>query len=105
MHETLRRFRAGDTVETIASNRGLAASTIIGHLAQALESGEDIDLGRFLKPEERAEIEAVFKQLGFEALSPVFESLGRRYGYGLIHLVRAAMSVRANTSIAPKNGI
>ena len=104
-HDTLRRFRAGDSVEAIAANRGLAVSTIIGHLAQALESGEDIDLERFLKPQERAEIEAVFNQLGLEALSPVFEALGGRYDYGRLRLVRAAMTVRANANIAPKNRI
>jgi len=77
----------------------LAVSTIIGHLAQALESGEYIDLGGFLKPEERAEIEAVFKQLGFEALSPVFEALGRRYDYGRLRLVRAALTTKASASM------
>src|SRR5471030_2446791 len=37
--ETLRRFRAGESVEQIAAARGFAASTIYGHLATAIEAG------------------------------------------------------------------
>jgi ATP-dependent DNA helicase RecQ len=90
--ETMRRFQAGDSVEAIAAARGLAASTVIGHLADALAAGEQVELGRFLAAEQRAEIEAVFKQLGAAALSPVFEALGGRYDYGRLRLVRAALS-------------
>ena len=93
MVETLRRFQAGDSVETIAAARGLADSTIIGHLAEALTVGEQIDLGRLLRAEQRAEIEATFKRLGAAALAPVFEALGGRYDYGRLRLVRAALRV------------
>jgi ATP-dependent DNA helicase RecQ len=92
--DTFRRFQAGDSVEAIAAARGLAASTVIGHLADALASGEQVELGRFLAAEQRAEIEAVFKQLGAAALSPVFEALGGRYDYGRLRLVRAALSLQ-----------
>jgi ATP-dependent DNA helicase RecQ len=97
MRETLKHFRAGDSVEAIAASRGLAVSTIFGHLAEAVAMGEPIDIGRFLKQDERAEIEAAFKQLGFAALSPVFESLGGRYDYGRLRLARAALNARAGT--------
>ena len=92
MRETLKQFRAGDSVEAIAARRGLTASTIFGHLAEATALGERIDIACFLKQEERAEIEAAFKQLGFAALSPVFSALGGRYDYGRLRLVRAALN-------------
>jgi len=93
--ETLRRFRAGETVEAIARNRQLAPSTIYGHLADALQAGEPVELNRFLSGEEQREIEAAFEKAGYEALSPVFELLGGRYDYGRLRLVRAAQ-VREN---------
>ena len=103
VHETLRRFRAGDSVESIAASRGLAASTIFGHLAEAMATGEPIDIGRFLSPEERAEIETNFKKFGFEALSPVFQALGGRYDYGRLRLLRAALTTKASASFQPNS--
>jgi ATP-dependent DNA helicase RecQ len=90
----LKRFRSGNSVEAIAESRGLAISTIFGHIAEAVAAGEKIDLGRFLKQEERAEIEVSFSQLGLEALSPVFQALGGRYDYGRLRLVRAALTAK-----------
>jgi ATP-dependent DNA helicase RecQ len=90
--ETLRRFRAGQTVEQIAAERGLVASTIYGHLADALLAGEMIELSQFLTAEEQGEITAAFRKAGSVNLSPVFELLGGRYDYGRLKLVRAALS-------------
>ena len=88
--ETLRRFRAGETVEAIARDRQLNMSTIYGHLADALEGGEPVDLDRFLTSAEQQEIAGAFAKAGSKALSPVFELLGGRYDYGRLKLVRAA---------------
>jgi ATP-dependent DNA helicase RecQ len=88
--ETLRRFRAGESIEGIAQARNVAVSTIYGHLADALQAGEQIDLGQFLTPEQQREIAAAFDQTGSKALSPVFDLLGGRYDYGRLKLVRAA---------------
>ncbi len=91
--ETLRRFQAGESAETIAAQRSLSVGTICGHLADALSVGEKIDLNLFLNPEQQAEIKAVFRKLGLGGLSPVFEALGGRYDYGRLRLVRAALNV------------
>ena len=37
--ETLRRFRAGESIDQIARARGFVRNTICGHLALAVESG------------------------------------------------------------------
>jgi ATP-dependent DNA helicase RecQ len=89
--ETLRRFHAGQSVDEIATERLLTVGTIYGHLAEALSAGEPIDVNRFLTAEQQAEIAATFKKFGFGNLTGVFESLGGRYDYGRLRLLRAAM--------------
>ena len=88
--ETLRRFQAGQSVGHIARERGLVAGTVYGHLAEAIEAGERLDLRRFLTAEEQKEIEAVFAEAGFGSLAAVRERLGGRYDYGVLRIVRAA---------------
>jgi ATP-dependent DNA helicase RecQ len=88
--ETLRRFQAGESVESIARARNFAVSTIYGHLADALQAGEDIDLTQFLTVEQMREIAAAFDKVGSSALSPAFDLLGGRYNYDKLKLVRAA---------------
>jgi ATP-dependent DNA helicase RecQ len=91
--ETLRRFRAGESVEQIAAQRMLTMGTIYGHLAEAILVGEPIDLSQFFTPEQHREVAAACKQIG-SSLSSVFESLGGRYDYGRLRLFRAAMTPR-----------
>ena len=90
--QTLRRFQAGESVEQIASSRLLTTGTVYGHLADALQAGEPIDLTQFFTAEERREIAAAFAKLGSISLSPVFQSLGGRYDYGRLKLIRAEMN-------------
>jgi ATP-dependent DNA helicase RecQ len=74
--ETLRRFRAGESVEQIAAARGFAASTIYGHLAAAIEAGENIDVNELLDAEAQEQIAAAFKKFGFGNIGGARESLG-----------------------------
>jgi ATP-dependent DNA helicase RecQ len=94
--ETLRQYRAGLSAEQIAVARQLTAGTIIGHLAQALERGEPIDLRRFLTAAEQEEIEDAFAKATTPGLSPVHDSLGGRFDYGRLRLVQAHLAGRAN---------
>ena len=96
--ETLSRFRAGESVQTIATQRMLANSTISGHLAEAILAGEAIDLNQFLTPDEQREIAAAFQSLGFNSLSAVFESLGGRFDYDRLRLVRAALTAQRDAA-------
>jgi ATP-dependent DNA helicase RecQ len=90
--ETLRRFRAGETVEQIATQRMLTTGTIYGHLAEAVLAGEPIDLRQFFTPEQHQEVAAAFKKIGPGNLTGVFGALGGRYEYGRLRLFRAAMA-------------
>ncbi|MBX5444709.1 DNA helicase RecQ [Sphaerobacter sp.] len=90
--QSLELFRQGYTVAEIAERRGLAVSTIEGHLAEALEMGEDLDLDQIVAPERRRVIAAAFAELGTSALTPVREYLGDGYSYFELRMVRAALS-------------
>ncbi len=88
--ETLWRFRSGQTVEQIATDRGVTIGTILGHIAEGIERGETVDLGRFLTDEEQKKIAAAFDRNGFGNLVAVFESLGGAIDYGKLRVFRAA---------------
>jgi ATP-dependent DNA helicase RecQ len=90
--ETLRRFRAGESVEQIAAARQFAASTIYGHLATAIEAGENIDVNELLDAGAQEQIAAAFKNFGFGNISGARESLGNKFDYGLFRIYRAAKS-------------
>ncbi|HEY1719344.1 MAG TPA: DNA helicase RecQ [Verrucomicrobiae bacterium] len=88
--ETLRRFRAGESVEKIAASRGFAASTIYGHLATAIEAGEKIDVNELMNAEAQEQIANAFKKFGFGNIGGARESLGNKFDYGLFRIYRAA---------------
>ena len=87
--ETLRMYRTGHSVESIAAARGLAVSTIEGHLARFIESGE-IDLHELVPPA-KAEIirAALIEADAGEAVGPVKARLGEDFSYGEIRAVMA----------------
>jgi ATP-dependent DNA helicase RecQ len=92
--ETLRRFLAGETVEQIAAKREFAASTIYGHLANAIEAGEGIDVNGLLPSEAQEQISAAFSKFGFANIGGARESLGNKYDYGLFRIYRAAANLK-----------
>jgi ATP-dependent DNA helicase RecQ len=92
--ETLRRFRAGRTVEQIARERDVTTGTIYGHLAEGIERGEPVDLQTIFTVAELTEVAAAFNRNGFGALGPVFESLGGKIDYGRLRIFRAAANAR-----------
>jgi ATP-dependent DNA helicase RecQ len=92
--ETLRLFRAGESVDRIAASRGVTVGTIYGHLATAIESGEKIALSPLLDDEAQAEIAAAFKRAGWGNLVGARELLGEKYDYGLLRIFRAASNAK-----------
>jgi len=87
--ETLRLFERGFSVDHIAKQRSLAASTIYGHLEQAIQAGEPVDINRLLTAEQQTEIKAAFAQTGFGNLTGAKELLSDLYDYGQLRLFRA----------------
>ena len=76
-------------MEHIAKQRGLARSTIYGHLEQATQAGEPMDLNQLMTAEQQAQIASAFAQTGFGNLTGAKELLGDLYDYGQLRLFRA----------------
>ncbi len=87
--ETLRLFERGFSVDHIAKQRSLATSTIYGHLEQAIQAGEPVDINRLLTAEQQTEIKAAFAQTGFGNLTGAKELLSDLYDYNQLRLFRA----------------
>ena len=90
--ETIRRFRAGLSVEEIARERDVTTGTIFGHIAEGIERGEPVDPAKFFTDTEQKQIAAAFERIGTASLSAVFESLGGKIEYGRLRIFRALMN-------------
>jgi ATP-dependent DNA helicase RecQ len=99
VRETLKLFRAGRSVDQIATQRNLVSGTIYGHLAVALEAGEAIDVGQFLTAQDQEEIARAFEKSGFGNLTGAHEALGGRFNHGLLRLFRTARGGAATPSL------
>ena len=93
--ETLRRFRAGQSPEHIAEERGFALGTVYTHLAQAIETGEPVEIGTLIPPEDERAIREAFDALGGANLNGVRERLDG-YDFGLLRIYRAARLQRGD---------
>ena len=97
VHETLRCFRSGLSVEQIAKQRSLVTSTIYGHLEQAIKAGEPVDINQLLTYEQQAQMAAAFEKTGFENLTGAKERLDDLYDYGQLRVFRAIHGKRPYT--------
>lgn len=91
--ETLAAARDGKSLVDVAKVRALAVSTIVKHLEELAEIGKlsRTDFAHLL-PDVGAtgEIQEALAADASELLSPVFHSLGGRYSFEIIRLVRLA---------------
>jgi uncharacterized protein YpbB len=87
---TFAMVREGLDAEEIAEKRGLAATTIEGHFARGILSG-DINAEEVIHEDEFQEIGGLFKGDPETNLTPVFEKAGKKYSYGKLRMVRAAI--------------
>jgi hypothetical protein len=86
---TLELFKSGMTIEQVAKERGLVASTIEGHLAKAVETAR-LDVFSFMNETEVNEIMDVIRLLpdGFVS-KQLYDALEGKYGYGKLRAVMA----------------
>jgi ATP-dependent DNA helicase RecQ len=87
--DTVKRFRAGASIEQIAGARQCATSTAYKHLLMAIEGGESVALDRFFNDEQLQQVAAAFGQVGFGNLTGVHELLGGRLDFDRLRLYRA----------------
>lgn len=83
-------YRQGKNVKEIAALRNLAPTTIEGHLAEFVQSGE-IDVTELVLDSKIPLIENAIARCGMKELGPIKEFLGQDYGYGEIRAVIAWM--------------
>ena len=92
VRESLKRFRAGETVEEIARSRQIVSGTVHGHLATAIEAGEGVPLRALMNVEDWECMSGALREHTGAAMTPVHNALNGRYDFGLLRIVRAAMN-------------
>ena len=84
-------YNQGNTMEQIAEKRGLNQSTIEGHLARYVASG-DIDVHEFVDGDTLQKVEAYCMEHPEEkALKPIFEHFDAKIPYGVLRMAIAAI--------------
>ncbi len=91
----------GHGLDEIVAERGLARTTIVGHIERIVNSGGIVDLGRLAPNGDRLkEIEEAFQKSGNGLLGPVKERLGDEFDYEELRLARLFISQRERISRA-----
>jgi ATP-dependent DNA helicase RecQ len=85
---TWQLFGEGLSAEEIADRRGLAVTTILGHLEKGHSLGKDIDLSRLVDSALLARIDAIMDEVGHDKLAPVVERGDGAFGYGEARIAR-----------------
>ncbi len=89
---TKRLLAQGTPAEDIAAQRGLALSTILGHIEALIDAGEDVELDHLTPDQDRAaKIRSAFETAGTLSLSPVRDLLGDGFSYEEIRMVRLGL--------------
>ena len=95
----------GKTLEEIAAQRGLALTTIMGHVEALQNAGAELELGHIMPAADRAaEIRSAFRDAGTFTLSPVRDLLGGGFSYEEIRLVRLDLKRRSAAEARPEKG-
>ncbi|MBW4519107.1 MAG: DNA helicase RecQ [Scytolyngbya sp. HA4215-MV1] len=86
---TLSLYQQGMTPGEIAEERNIRLSTVVSHLAELIEMGQDIDLNKLVPSDRQEKIRQAIAAVGDSSLSDIREHLGDVYGWDEIRLVRA----------------
>jgi hypothetical protein len=84
--ESLNLFKKGDSIEEIAKKRGLAITTIEGHLSSFIPTGE-IDVTQLISKKKLTELKKLIKKTKFEGLNDLKAKLNDIYTYGELRIV------------------
>ncbi len=96
-HISLDLFRDGKSMEEIAKERGIGISTVEGHLARFVGSGE-LSLDQIVPPDKIETISRAIKECKEGNFAgPVKAALGDDYSYGEIRAVLAAVAGGRNS--------
>ncbi|MDR1679848.1 MAG: helix-turn-helix domain-containing protein [Prevotellaceae bacterium] len=88
-------YKQGKTITEIAAERGMIASTIEGHLAHFVSTG-DLAVSLFVGDEKLRRISDYFHTAGSRSLSPAREALGNDVSYTELRMVANHLDYLAN---------
>ncbi len=88
-------WKSGKSIQQIAAERGLAVSTVEGHLAHFVGTGE-IELHHIVNPDKAERITAYFMKHGITALNPAKEALGDEISYSELRFVMKSLEAKKN---------
>ena len=82
----------GTPLNDIAESLCLKPGTVIGHIEDMVQAGEEINLDYLKEPLDRYHaMKAAFEISGIERLKPVFDHLGEEYSYEELKLARVLL--------------
>jgi ATP-dependent DNA helicase RecQ len=87
-------FEEGKSIEEIAKLRGKTAGTIADHLSGYITSGEIKSIDSLIPPPRMEKICTAFREIGWDTLTPVRESLGPDYSWEELKIARAFFAKR-----------
>jgi transposase len=90
-------YNEGKSIAEIAKERSLTISTIEGHLARFVSSG-DINIDELVSGEKFLLIEAALKDYDGYSINPVKARLGNDITYGELRMVMAALGIKLKKS-------
>lgn len=83
--ESLGFYKQGMTIAEIAKQRDMAITTIEGHMAEFVQSGE-LNVFDFINTHEFEKVKLALAKLGDERLTPLKNELGDTFSYGKIRM-------------------
>jgi ATP-dependent DNA helicase RecQ len=92
---TLDMLRQGLSLEAIAKARGVVMTTVEGHVAQLIESGEDIDWKSIVPADTASLLRTLFEQHGSGALAPIIAAADGAASYGQARILRAVLAAES----------
>jgi uncharacterized protein YpbB len=90
-------FKKGMSIAEIAEQRGYVASTIEGHLAKYIETG-DITIQELMDKDKYEKIKSSIKDLKFEGLSDLKTELNDEFTYSELRMSLSAIEFEAGTN-------
>lgn len=92
--QTLELHRQGLSIEEVAAQRGLKATTVASHLEQLIRQGETVDIDQLVSADRQRAIIDVLTELEHGSLTEMRDRLGSSFSYEDIRLVRAAWQIK-----------
>ena len=88
-------LQEGLSLDEVVAQRGMARSTILGHIETLIIQGKDVDVAPLVSPDGRDELEQLFAIHGTSSLGKVLEACNRAYTYDQARMVRALLRKRS----------